>query len=170
MLALRRNGISFVGEEKNNQRHSRKRHQSLTNTLERDAQLFCLCFDFDLIIKVLSMAYKRVGQTTKANNTENNGSETRVSKALQQEIKGKAPNKDFTHYKNRYRREGNKQRGNSGEVKNLFHHREGGDDLTTTKSSYRDYKVAAESSEVHITHAASTKRTNLSCEAHMIPS
>jgi hypothetical protein len=88
---------------------------------------------------------------------------------LQQEIKGSDPNADLLTSTDSDEGKSSSNDSNSGEVKNPASIIEKAETTTTTKSSYRDYsQVAAESSALHITHAASTKEQTFPVKLHMI--
>jgi hypothetical protein len=87
---------------------------------------------------------------------------------LQQEIKGNDSKADLSISTDSEEGMSSSNGTNSGEV-NPASTKEKAETTTTTKSSYRDYsQVVAESSALHITHAASTKEQTFPVKLHMI--
>jgi hypothetical protein len=87
---------------------------------------------------------------------------------LQEEIKGNEIKGDEMNSSSSDDSKSASNDSNSGEV-NPASMKESAETTTTTKSSYRDYsQVAAESSALHISHAASTKEQTFPVKLHMI--
>jgi hypothetical protein len=120
---------------------------------------------FDLIIKVFLIWHKK----NRTRNEKGNNTETMArneGQGLQQEIKGN-DSKAITSASSQEGKSSSND-SNVGEV-NPASIKEKVATTTTTKSSYRDYsQVAAESSALRITHAASTKEQTFPVKLHMI--